>query len=56
MLLESDNNFLIESKGTLHTFIIRTVGTEHLGNYKCLASNRLGREAAEIELTGISLY
>ena len=25
LLLESDNNYLIESKGTLHTFIIRTV-------------------------------
>ena len=53
MLLESDNNFLIERKGTLHTFIIRKVGREHFGLYKCLATNTLGREAAEIELTGM---
>ena len=52
LLLESDNNFLIESRGTLHTFIIRTVESKHLGNYRCLASNSLGREAAEIQLTG----
>ena len=52
LLLESDNNFLIESRGTLHTFIIRTVDTQHFGNYRCLASNSLGREAAEIQLTG----
>ena len=52
LLLESDNNFLIESRGTLHTFIIRTVDTQHFGNYRCLASNSLGREVAEIQLTG----
>ena len=52
LLLESDNNFLIESRGTLHTFIIRKVESQHFGNYRCLASNSLGRESAEIQLTG----
>ena len=52
LLLESDNNFLIESRGTLHTFIIRTVDSQHFGTYKCLASNSLGRDLAEIQLTG----
>lgn len=52
--MENDNNFLIESKGTLHTFIIQKVKREHFGEYKCLASNSLGREKAEVELTGIN--
>ena len=51
--MENDNNFLIESKGTLHTFIVQKVKREHFGEYKCLASNSLGREKAEVELTGI---
>ena len=55
LLLESDNNFLIERKGTLNTFIIRNVQNKHFGNYKCLASNSLGRETAEIKLTGRNL-
>ena len=52
LLLENDNNFLIESKGTLHTFIIQKVKREHFGEYKCSASNSLGREKADVELTG----
>ena len=52
LLLESDNNFLIESKGTLHTFIIRKVSSDHFGQFTCLASNSLGREAAQVEVTG----
>jgi len=53
LLLESDNNFLIESKGTLHTFIIRKVSSDHFGQFTCLASNSLGREAAQVEVTGL---
>lgn len=53
LLLESDNNYLIESKGTLHTFIIRTVAREHFASYKCAASNSLGRGSAEVVLTGL---
>lgn len=53
LLLENDNNFLIESKGSLHTFIIQKVKREHFGEYKCSASNSLGREKADVELTGL---
>jgi len=55
LLLESDNNFLIERKGTLHTFIIQKVKREHFGDYKCLASNSLGREMDEVHLTGLPM-
>ena len=36
LLLESDNNYLIESKGTLHTFIIRTVARYDLHSISIL--------------------
>ena len=52
LLLENDNNFLIESRGSLHTLIIRKVAEENFGGYKCSAGNSLGRETADIQLTG----
>ena len=52
LLLDSDNNYLIESRGSLHTFIIRSVSSEHFGDYTCTATNTLGRNSATIQLTG----
>lgn len=53
LLLDSDNNYLIESRGSLHTFIIRSVSSEHFGDYTCTATNTLGRNSATIQLTGL---
>jgi len=53
LLLENDNNFLIESRGSLQTLIIRKVAEDNFGGYKCSAGNSLGRETADIQLTGL---
>ena len=48
LLLDSDNNFLLESKGTFHTFIIRKVRKEN--------SNTFGQQTAHVLVTGISRF
>jgi len=53
LLLDSDNNFLLESKGTLHTFIIREVKKENFGTFSCSASNTFGKQTAHVLVTGI---
>lgn len=53
LLLDSDNNFLLESKGTLHTFIIRKVRKENFGTFSCSASNTFGKQMAHVLVTGI---
>lgn len=53
LLLDTDNNFLLESKGTLHTFIIRNVKKENFGTFSCSASNTFGKQTAYVLVTGI---
>ena len=53
LLLDSDNNFLLESKGTLHTFIIRKVRKENFGTFSCSASNTFGKQTAHVLVTGM---
>jgi len=53
LLLDTDNNFLLESKGTLHTFIIREVKKENFGTFSCSASNTFGKQTAHVLVTGI---
>ena len=52
LLLDTDNNFLLESKGTLHTFIIREVKKENFGTFSCSASNTFGKQTAHVLVTG----
>ena len=52
LLLDSDNNFLLESKGTLHTFIVRQVRKENFGTFSCSASNTFGKQTAHVLVTG----
>jgi len=53
MLLENDNNFMMESKGTLYTLILRKVRRENFGRFSCSASNEFGKQMAHISVTGI---
>jgi len=55
LLLDSDNNFLLESRGSLHTLIILRVRREQFGQYSCVGSNSLGRARASVRLTGLPL-
>jgi len=52
LMLDSDNNYLREQRGSLHTFIVRKVKRENFGQYTCRATNTFGKQSAHVYLTG----
>jgi len=52
LMLDSDNNYLREQRGSLHTFIVRKVKQENFGQYTCRATNTFGKQSAHVYLTG----
>jgi hypothetical protein len=42
----------MESRGSRHTLVIRSMKAEDFANYSCYASNKLGRGRAYVTLRG----
>lgn len=52
MLLDPSLNKLMESKGSTHTLVVKSLAITDFGNYSCMAENNLGRNRGFIHLSG----
>ncbi len=54
MLIDHSANhrYRLHAHADVHSLVVRQVGIEDLANYTCMAVNSMGKEEANIELSG----